>query len=61
MIISNPKDHAIVLKSFDGDSVHVPAKAMRVRVADKFGWHVPNHVRVHVDKNAKPELIGAMR
>ena len=54
MIVSNPKDHAVVLKSHDGDSVHVPAKAIRAKIADKFGWHVPRFVRVHPPKPGDP-------
>ena len=44
--VTNPFDHAVDLHSFCGDSVHVPARARGVPVADKFGWDVPKGIRV---------------
>ena len=45
IFVTNPRDHSVVLKSFDGDSVSVPSKVRRVPVASKFDWHVPSDVR----------------
>jgi len=45
----NPKDHPIYLKSFDGDSVFIAAKAKGVTVANKFNWQVPDFVKVKED------------
>jgi hypothetical protein len=42
----NPKDYSIHLKSFDGDSVLIPAKAHGVQVANKFNWQVPTFMRI---------------
>lgn len=46
IFVSNPKDHPVILRSYDGDSVHVPAKVRKARVANKFAWHAPKFVRV---------------
>ena len=49
----NPKDHPVHLKSFDGNSVFIAAKAKGVLVANKFNWQVPDFIRV---KEAGEEL-----
>ena len=42
----NPKDYPIHLKSFDGDTVFIAAKAKGVTVANKFNWQVPDFIKV---------------
>ena len=42
----NPKDHPIHLKSFDGDSIFIAAKAKGVAIANKFNWQIPSFVKV---------------
>jgi hypothetical protein len=46
ILVTNPKDHPVHLRSFDGDSVMVGPKAVRASVANKFAWSVPSYVRV---------------
>jgi hypothetical protein len=41
IFVSNPLDRPVVIRSFCGDSVQIPAKTRGVQVADKFGWQVP--------------------
>ena len=45
----NSKDHAVYLRSFDGDSVHVGPKARGVSVPNKFKWQIPDGVKVEDD------------
>lgn len=46
ILVYNPKDHAVVLESFDGDSVSIPPKVRGVQVANKFNWKVPTFIKV---------------
>lgn len=49
LLATNANRHPVFLKAFDGDSVMVPEKALKLPIADKFSWHVPSGVRLEAD------------
>jgi hypothetical protein len=55
----NSKDRPVYLKSFDGDSVFIAAKAKGIEVANKFGWQVPDFIKVSepVEESICPSTI----
>lgn len=54
LYVDNPLDRPVVLQSFCGNSVQVPAKVRNAQVADKFGWQVPKGVRV---RQGEPDAV----
>ena len=46
IFVTNPLDRPVVLRSFCGNSVQIPAKARNVGVADKFDWNPPAGIKV---------------
>ena len=59
ILVTNPKDYTVHLRSFDGDSVAVYPKSRRVSVASKFSWQVPAGVLVEqgVEEFSDPTTI----
>lgn len=55
----NSRDHSVHLRSFDNDSVMIPARAKGVLVANKFSWQVPAGVTTspHADESRCPSEI----
>ena len=41
LLVTNPTDMTVYLRSFDGDSVAIHPKSRRVKVAQKFNWQIP--------------------